>query len=63
LTFPERDRAVLTLLRPHLHRAYLDVERMNAVIRTQCGSHPCERLPTPGGLVRTGAWRLAVKVR
>jgi DNA-binding CsgD family transcriptional regulator len=25
--FSERDRAVLTLLRPHLHQAYLDVER------------------------------------
>jgi DNA-binding CsgD family transcriptional regulator len=25
--FSERDRAVLTLLRPHLHRAYLDAER------------------------------------
>jgi DNA-binding CsgD family transcriptional regulator len=25
--FSERDRALLTLLRPHLHQAYLDVER------------------------------------
>jgi DNA-binding CsgD family transcriptional regulator len=25
--FSERDRAVLTLLRPHLHQAYLDAER------------------------------------
>jgi DNA-binding CsgD family transcriptional regulator len=25
--FSDRDRAVLTLLRPHLHRAYLDAER------------------------------------
>ena len=25
--FSERDRALLTLLRPHLHRAYLDAER------------------------------------
>ena len=25
--FSERDRAILTLLRPHLHQAYLDVER------------------------------------
>jgi DNA-binding CsgD family transcriptional regulator len=25
--FTERDRALLTLLRPHLHRAYLDAER------------------------------------
>ena len=27
LDFSERDRAVLTLLRPHLHQAYLDAER------------------------------------
>ncbi len=27
LDFSERDRAVLTLLRPHLHEAYLDAER------------------------------------
>ena len=27
LDFSERDRAVLTLLRPHLHQAYLDTER------------------------------------
>jgi len=25
--FSERDRALLTLLRPHLHKAYLDAER------------------------------------
>ena len=25
--FSERDRALLTLLRPHLHQAYLDAER------------------------------------
>ncbi|HEY2503240.1 MAG TPA: hypothetical protein VGI68_17985 [Mycobacterium sp.] len=25
--FSERDRALLTLIRPHLHRAYLDAER------------------------------------
>jgi DNA-binding CsgD family transcriptional regulator len=33
--FTERDRAVLTLLRPHLHRAYLDGERRR---------HPVPRL-------------------
>jgi DNA-binding CsgD family transcriptional regulator len=33
--FSERDRAVLTLLRPHLHQAYLDAER---------GRHPASRL-------------------
>jgi DNA-binding NarL/FixJ family response regulator len=27
LDFSERDRALLTLLRPHLHQAYLDAER------------------------------------
>ena len=33
--FSERDRAVLTLLRPHLHQAYLDTERRR---------HPVPRL-------------------
>ena len=33
--FSERDRALLTLLRPHLHRAYLDAERRR---------HPVPRL-------------------
>ena len=33
--FSERDRAVLTLLRPHLHQAYLDAERRR---------HPAPRL-------------------
>jgi DNA-binding CsgD family transcriptional regulator len=28
--FSERDRALLTLIRPHLHRAYLDAERRRA---------------------------------
>jgi len=36
--FSERDRALLTLLRPHLHQAYLDAERRR---------HPIPRL-TPG---------------
>jgi DNA-binding CsgD family transcriptional regulator len=35
--FSERDRAVLTLLRPHLHQAYLDAERRR---------HPVPRLTT-----------------
>jgi DNA-binding CsgD family transcriptional regulator len=35
LDFSERDRALLTLLRPHLHRAYLDAERRR---------HPVPRL-------------------
>ncbi|MEV0148736.1 response regulator transcription factor [Nonomuraea sp. NPDC050733] len=33
--FSERDRALLTLLRPHLHEAYLDAERRR---------HPAPRL-------------------
>jgi DNA-binding NarL/FixJ family response regulator len=33
--FSERDRALLTLLRPHLHQAYLDAERRR---------HPLPRL-------------------
>ena len=42
--FSERDRAVLTLLRPHLHRAYLDAERRR---------HPVPRLtPRQDELVR-----------
>jgi DNA-binding NarL/FixJ family response regulator len=28
--FSERDRALLTLIRPHLHQAYLDAERRRA---------------------------------
>ena len=35
LDFTDRDRAVLTLLRPHLHQAYLDAERRR---------HPVPRL-------------------
>ena len=35
LDFTDRDRAVLTLLRPHLHQAYLDAERRR---------HPAPRL-------------------
>jgi len=30
--FSERDRALLTLLRPHLHQAYLEAERRRAVV-------------------------------
>jgi len=42
--FSERDRAVLTLLRPHLHQAYLDAERRR---------HPVPRLtPRQTGLLR-----------
>jgi DNA-binding CsgD family transcriptional regulator len=42
--FSERDRAVLTLLRPHLHKAYLDVERRR---------HPLPLLtPRQTGLLR-----------
>ena len=41
--FSERDRAVLTLLRPHLHQAYLDAERRR---------HPVPRLtPRQTGLL------------
>jgi DNA-binding NarL/FixJ family response regulator len=32
LDFSERDRALLTLLGPHLDRAYLDVERRRRVV-------------------------------
>jgi DNA-binding NarL/FixJ family response regulator len=42
--FTERDRAVLTLLRPHLHQAYLDAERRR---------HPVPRLtPRQTGLLQ-----------
>ena len=42
--FSERDRALLTLLRPHLHQAYLDAERRR---------HPVPRLtPRQTGLLR-----------
>ena len=30
--FSERDRALLTLIRPHLHQAYLDAERRRASV-------------------------------
>ena len=44
LDFSERDRALLTLLRPHLHQAYLDAERRR---------HPLPRLTTrQTGLLR-----------
>jgi DNA-binding CsgD family transcriptional regulator len=44
LDFSERDRAVLTLLRPHLHQAYLDAERRR---------HPVPRLtPRQNDLLR-----------
>jgi DNA-binding CsgD family transcriptional regulator len=44
LDFTERDRAVLTLLRPHLHQAYLDAERRR---------HPVPRLtPRQNDLLR-----------
>jgi DNA-binding CsgD family transcriptional regulator len=33
LDFSERDRALLTLLRPHLHQAYLDAERSRHPVR------------------------------
>jgi DNA-binding CsgD family transcriptional regulator len=42
--FSERDRALLTLLRPHLHQAYLEAERRR---------HPVPRLtPRQAGLLR-----------
>jgi DNA-binding NarL/FixJ family response regulator len=42
--FSERDRALLTLLRPHLHQAYLDAERRR---------HPVPRLtPRQKNLLR-----------
>jgi DNA-binding CsgD family transcriptional regulator len=42
--FSERDRALLMLLRPHLHQAYLDAERRR---------HPVPRLtPRQAGLLR-----------
>ena len=44
--FSERDRAVLTLLRPHLHQAYLDAERRR---------HPVPRL-TPGNGSCCACW-------
>jgi DNA-binding CsgD family transcriptional regulator len=37
--FSERDRAVLTLLRPHLHQAYLDAERRRHPVPTLTARH------------------------
>lgn len=44
--FSERDRALLVLLRPHLHRAYLEAERRR---------HPVPRL-TPGRTTCCACW-------
>jgi hypothetical protein len=51
--FSARDRAVLTLLRPHLHQAYLDAQRrrhpiprLTHVSGTYCGSSR-RGTPTP----------------
>ncbi|MGN6175858.1 MAG: hypothetical protein ACTHPS_23350 [Streptosporangiaceae bacterium] len=49
LDFSERDRAVLTLLRPHLHRAYIDVERRrNATPQLTPGNGNCCAWLPPG---------------
>ena len=37
--FSERDRALLTLLRPHLHQAYLDAERRRNPVPQLTPSH------------------------
>jgi hypothetical protein len=48
--FSERDRAVLTLLRPHLHQAYLHAERRQGhdghrlAIEERSPSPNCDRL-------------------
>ena len=47
--FSERDRAVLTLLRPHLERAYLDAERRrHPVPRSPAGRRACCTWWPPG---------------
>jgi DNA-binding CsgD family transcriptional regulator len=66
--FSERDRAVLTLLRPHLHQAYLDAERrrhpvprltprqtdlLHLVAAGQTNSQIARRLGISEGTVRT----------
>ena len=66
--FSDRDRAVLTLLRPHLHQAYLDAERrrkpvprltprQNDLLRLVAAGHTniqiARRLDISEGTVRT----------
>jgi DNA-binding CsgD family transcriptional regulator len=66
--FTERDRALLTLLRPHLHRAYLDAERrrhptpqltprqwdlMNLIAAGHTNTQIARRLGLSEGTVRT----------
>jgi hypothetical protein len=46
LDFSERDRAVLTLLRPHLHRAYIDAERRPR--RHASANPPAAGIAAPG---------------
>ena len=62
--FTERDRALLTLLRPHLHQSYLDVERrrhpvprQNELLHLVAAGHTntqiARRLGISEGTVRT----------
>ena len=45
--FSERDRALLALLRPHLHQAYLDAERRRGAPQLTGTNRPsAKRLPT-----------------
>jgi DNA-binding NarL/FixJ family response regulator len=68
LDFTERDRALLTLLRPHLHQAYLDAERrrhptprltprqwdlMNLIATGHTNTQIARRLGLSEGTVRT----------
>ena len=52
--FSERDRAVLTPLRPHLHQAFLDAERRR---------HPVLRLTPPGNGSCRACWQLGTPTR
>ena len=57
--FSERDRAVLTLLRPHLHQAYLDAERRRHPFpASRPGNASCCAWWPPGTLIprSPGAW-------
>jgi DNA-binding CsgD family transcriptional regulator len=59
--FSERDQAVLTLLRPHLHRAYLDAERRrHPVPRLTPRQHDLLRLVAAGHTNTQIARRLGI---
>jgi DNA-binding CsgD family transcriptional regulator len=58
--FSERDRALLTLLRPHLHQAYADAERRRRTSQLTCRQQELLRLVGSGHTNAQIARRLGV---